>query len=354
LAHEGVHGGSHHEAGLTGACGPVEHDQLHVWIEQVLHGQGLLGVPRREAEDGARSVDEAFSVPVLGEAQVLEPTRGRVGAGDHRAGCAAEHDACVPQWFVRGVHGVEGEPALARRAAVHECRHGLFVGIDGHHAAIDLVDPVQLYLAVTEILCGDAEGVALEEQVGVLGDDHHVIAGLAVVLGHLGDAAGAGNDEVVTRVRGEGLGRLAVRLPGEHTSRRGWRVLGRQGLVLQESLDVVVNEVTTPVLEDLPRDMAGSMTDAFRLAPRSLQASELLDHLMEEDDHVAIGEEPIESIGVLDQSRGVRDVDRSGEQGFSRVHGGQSTIECGRFERGDDRLLVQASSPGHHQSLRVM
>ena len=153
---------------LPEPAGPVEHDQLHVGVEQVLHGQGLLRVPWREAEDRAWSVDEALAVPVLGEAQVLELTCSRVGAGDHSARCTVEHDARVPQRFIRSVHRVEGQPAFARRTAVHECRQELLVGVDGHHAAIDLIDPLQLHLSVAEVLGGDAEGVALEEQVRVL------------------------------------------------------------------------------------------------------------------------------------------------------------------------------------------
>ncbi len=200
---------------------------------------------------------------------------------------------------------------------------------------VDLIDVVEGDLAVAEILGRHPEGVALEQQVRVLGDHHHLVVGQPVGLGDLGDAVGAGEDVIVARLGRIGIVGGAVGLPGQQPAGWGPVELLRVGLVLEETIDAVVDEILPTVLEHLSGHEAGGVADAVGLGARTLEPPELLDDLVHEHDDVPVHEKTVESIGILDQRRSVGDIDRAGKIVCGDVHcRTQSTI----LERDSFRL----------------
>jgi len=54
--------------------------------------------------------------------------------------------------------------------------------------------------------------------------------------------------------------------------------------------------------------VSGGVANTVGLGPRRLEPAEFLDDFVEQHDDIAIHEEAIESIGVLDECRGVGDI----------------------------------------------
>jgi hypothetical protein len=314
LPDQHVEPGRHHHPRLARAGGAIEHHQLNIGIEEELHRQGLLRIAGREAEDRSWLVGDALAVPVLGEAEVLHPLELRVDTGQDKLFPAVQDHSHVPQEVDRlsKLDVIDCEPPLSRSAAVEEPLHRFFGNLTFDHATIDLVDVFEADLAVAQVLGGDRQRVAFEEEIGILGDHDDLVARMAVRPRHLGDALSAGEDVIVPGLRAVGLEGPPVRLPGEDASSRGSREGLRVGLVLKEALDAVVNELVAPVLEHLPHHQAGRVAHALRLGTRCLQPPQLLDHLVQKHHHVATGEKSIEGVGVFDQGRGVWDVHRAG------------------------------------------
>ncbi len=104
----------------------------------------------------------------------------------------------------------------------------------------------------------------------------------------------------------------SVRFPGENASGRGLAKGLRVGLVVEEALDAVVDQLVAPVLQHLAHHEPRRVADPFGLRTRGLQPTELFDDLVKKHHDIAAGEEAIEGVGVFDEGRCVRDIYRAG------------------------------------------
>jgi hypothetical protein len=99
-------------------------------------------------------------------------------------------------------------------------------------------------------------------------------------------------------------------------------------VVIQDLVDAVVDQLAAAVLEHLACHLAGGVPHAFRLGAGGLQPPQLLEHLVQQHHDVTPREQPVEGVGVFDEGRGVRNVDRARKRVGGRLHVEcQSTIE---------------------------
>ena len=287
---------------------------MHIGVEEEFHGQGLLGISGGEPQDRPRLVGYPFTVPILGEAEVLDPLKLRVGAGQQELFTAMKQNSHIPYELDRltQVKLVKRQPAFTWRSAVEKLLHRFFGYLGFDDPTVDLVHVIQADLAVAQVLRSDRQRITFEQEVGIFGNHHHFVPRVAVRLRDLGDTPSARKDVVIPGLGTIGLDGHPVRFPGKDAAGRGTLERLRVRLMLEEALDAVVDELVASILKHLPHDQAGGMAHAFRFRTRRLQPTQLLDHLVEQHHYVATGKKAIEGVRVFDKGRGVRDVHRAG------------------------------------------
>ena len=166
-------GGNGHQ-GLAGARLAQEGDHLDRGIQQQLHGELLLPVAGLDAP--------GVGVHALQGAQQALPDHEAGQGGVAGIGQVDEGEELV---------GLEGQGGVRREAAVVELIH---LGRGHFPGAVAGVELVHLHHVGGVVLGLDADGVGLDAQVGVLGDQHHPL------LASVQQLPGTGQDLVVSLV----------------------------------------------------------------------------------------------------------------------------------------------------------
>lgn len=168
---------------LAGAGGADQGDQLHLVVQQQIHGHRLLEVAGHDAVDRLARPGDGNDVAGVGE----EPRQSGVAFVRR----VLEHQVLVGHQFRRGlvvaVGRARGQPLQAGDRELP-----LLVELVDQLARrgerrVSGVQPVRIHAVRLEVLAGDPQRVALHAGVDVLGDEDGPLALRVQVVGHAED-----------------------------------------------------------------------------------------------------------------------------------------------------------------------